>query len=505
MKRLGKADLNTMSWARQVKRIDDWLRMVAIAFACWSGLLAAAPEEVLTGPKPPNVLFILVDDLGWADLGCYGSKGYRTSKIDRLAKEGMRFTDFYAGGPVCSPTRASILTGKSPARVRITRHLLYPKADPPTMVDHLALEEETIAEAFKEAGYTTGYFGKWHLGYEAKHWAGEQGFDVAKGGMDLAWAWKLCHPDKKAPPMDRVKDKHTRFFSPHHLTWLENGPDGEYLTERLTNETISFIEKNREGPFFAFLSFHTVHTPLQAKPEVIEDCRKHLESLGLLAKKDPGRKFKTMQNLPEYAAMVQHLDENVGRLLERLDALGLREETLVVFTSDNGGKGSVTSNLPLAGAKHDLREGGIRVPLIIRWPGRVDEGSECGVPLISHDFYPTLLRLCGLPERPTQHVDGRNFAGLLGGAEVGGLAERPLCWHYPHSRMEGAVRVGDYKLSLFYKTGETRLYNLAKDIGETKDLSQQEPERVKAMRSIFIEWLKASEAQFPEGIAIPEK
>jgi len=463
-----------------------------------SGILAVMLGVAVA--KQPNVLFILVDDLSWADLGCYGSKSHRSPAIDRFATQGMRFTDFYSGGPVCSPTRASILTGKSPARVRITRHLLYPKADPSIMVDHLPLDEVTIGEAFREAGYATGYFGKWHLGYEAKHWAAKQGFEVAMGGMDLAWAWKLCHPERPVPRLDRVKDKHTRFFSPHHLTWLENGPEGEYLTDRLTNETISFIEAKREKPFFAFLSFHTVHTPLQTKPEVEEDCRRHIESIGLLGKKETNKKFKSWQNLPEYAAMVHHLDENVGRLLAKVGELGLEEETIVVFTSDNGGKGSVTSNLPLAGAKHDLREGGIRVPTIIRWPGRVKADSECGVPLISHDFYPTLLETCGLAPKPEQHLDGRSFSRVLRGEDAGDLARRPLCWHYPHSRMEGAVRIGDHKLSVFYKTGETRLYNLRKDIGESRDLSEDEPKRVDEMRAMFAKWLRKSDARFPDGV-----
>ena len=460
-------------------------------------LLLLVSTHVASSSRP-NVVFILVDDLAWADLGCYGSKVYETPNVDRLADQGMRFTDFYSAGPVCSPTRASILAGKSPARTRITRHLLTPKMDPPFMANHLALEERTIAEALKQHGYATGYFGKWHLGYKAGHWASHQGFDVARGGMDIPWAWELCYPDRIPPTKETWRKTHTRFFSPHHLTHLENGPEGEYLTERLTDETIRFIEANPTKPFFAFLSFHTVHTPLEAKPEVAEKYAKKIAAMGLDGKKEPNKRFKRWQNNPNYAAMVHHMDENVGRLLAKLRDLGLDRNTLVVFTSDNGGKGSVTSNLPLSGAKHDLREGGIRVPTIVRWPGRVKAGTTCGVPLVSNDFYPTILELLGLPLTPAQHVDAVSLDQvLLGKAET--VSRDAICWHYPHSRFEGAVRMGDWKLSCFYKSGRCELYNLRDDIGETHDLSREDPARVRAMLSNLKSWLRAVDARFPDS------
>ncbi|MCK4998356.1 MAG: sulfatase [Anaerohalosphaera sp.] len=457
---------------------------------------ALCPLSIAAPKRGANVVFILVDDLAWSDLVCYGSKVYETPNVDRLAGEGMRFSDFYSGGPVCSPTRASILTGKYTARTGITRHLLTPKLDPKFMTHQLELEEFTIAEALKQHDYATGYFGKWHLGYEEKHWASHQGFDVAKGGMDLDWAWKLCYPDKKPPMLSREKG-HTRFFSPHHLTHLENGPEDEYLTERLTDETISFIKQNKDEQFFAFLSFHTVHTPLQAKPEVVAKYEKKIKSMGLDNKKEPNKRFKKWQNNPNYAAMVLHMDENVGRLLKSLKDMKLEKDTIVIFTSDNGGKGSVTSNLPLNGAKHDLREGGIRVPLIVRWPGIIKAGSSCEHPLISNDFYPTILDLLGLPLMPEKHIDGISFKDILLGRKS--TTDRDaLYWHYPHSRFEGVVRKGDYKLAYFYKTDKCQLYNLRKDIGELNDLSEQYPGRVVQMRKKLKRWLLSVNARFPE-------
>ena len=444
----------------------------------------------------PNILFILVDDLGWADVKCLNERTiYETPNVDQLASQGMLFTDFYSAGPVCSPTRASILTGKYPARLRITRHLLTPERDPPHMANHLALEERTLAEAFQSAGYATGYFGKWHLGYKNEHWAAQQGFDVALGGMDIPWAWELCYPNRTPPTKETWRKTHTRFFSPYHLTHLRNGPEGEYLTDRLTNETIRFIEQNKARPFFAFLSFHTVHTPLEAQSHIVEKYREKIGKLGLHEKTEPNRSEKRFQNNPDYAAMVHHMDENVGRLLTRLKQLDLRNNTIVVFTSDNGGKGSVTSNLPLRGMKHNLYEGGIRVPLIVRWPNNIASGSQCDRPLISNDFYPTLLQLAGLPLARPQHVDAMSFKDLLLG-KSGESPRRALYWHYPHSRNEGAVRLGDYKLLLRYQSGAGELYNLAEDMGERHDLSEESPELVQRMTNMHEAWRKEVGAQF---------
>lgn len=466
----------------------------------FSALSVSATPEVIAAPADrPNILFILVDDLSWSDLSYNGSGVYETPNVDRLSKQGMVFSDFYSAGPVCSPTRASIMTGKYPARTGITTYLISPDRDASHVTPHLPLAEFTIAEAFKKCGYATGYIGKWHLGYKNKHWAANQGFDVTKGGIDLPRAWALCYPDREPPTAKTWPNTHTRFFSPYHLTHLENGPEGEYLTERLTDETIHFIEHHRDGPFFAFLSFHTVHTPLQAKPEVVEKYRRKIDALGLDTKREENRREKQFQNNANYAAMVHHMDENVGRLLDRLDAMKLADNTIVVFTSDNGGKGSVTSNLPLRGMKHNLYEGGIRVPLIVRWPGNVVAGSQNAWPLITNDLYPTLLDLAGCPPEPQQHVDGVSFKSVLLG-DAQSIAREAIFWHYPHSRQEAAVRMGRYKLLHFFKADRVELYDLEDDIGERNDLSKTNPELAERLCAMLKRWQKDVGARF-EGDA----
>lgn len=446
----------------------------------------------------PNVLFILVDDLGWSDVGYNGSRVYETPHIDRLASQGTVLTDFYAAGPVCSPTRAAILTGKSPARLGITTYLITPEQDPPHVTHHLPLEETTLAEALREEGYATGLFGKWHLGYQREHWADRQGFEVAKGGEASVNAWRLGFPDREPPPGNTLE---TRYFSPYGMTHLGDGPPGEYLTDRLTDETIAFIERHQRihsdhtKPFFAFLSYHTVHTPLQPKPEKTEKYRQKIESLGLTKRKEPDPREKQHQNNPAYAAMVEHMDENVGRLMDRLEALGLSERTLVIWTSDNGGKGSVTSNRPLRGMKHNLYEGGIRVPAIIRWPGHIAAGHRQSTPLIATDFFPTLLDLTGSKPLPDQHLDGMSFATLL--KDPAAPFERgPLFWHYPHNRHEAAIRDGHHKLLHWFKEDRAELYDLETDIGEQHDLSDQQPELAARLLEKLKRWQRETGARF---------
>jgi arylsulfatase A-like enzyme len=276
---------------------------------------------------------------------------------------------------------------------------------------------------------------------------------------------------------------------------MDDGPEGEYLTDRLTDATIAFIEDNSARPFFAFLSFHTVHTPLQAKPEVVEKYRRKIQAMDLATKQEPDKREKRFQNNPAYAAMVQHMDENIGRLLEALRRLDLERDTIVVFTSDNGGKGSETSNLPLRGVKHNLYEGGIRVPLIVRWPGRIEAGHRSDTPLISNDFYPTLLDLAGCSLEADQHVDGVTFAPILMG-QRDDTDREALYWHYPHSKQEGAIRVGRYKLLERFETGELELYDLEADIGERHNLSAERPALANRMLAMLKDWQSSVGARF---------
>lgn len=455
----------------------------------------------------PNFVFILVDDLGWRDLGRYGSEFYETPNLDRLAEEGMSFTDAYAACPVCSPTRASILTGKYPATVGVTDWIDWGGSVHPARgrlidapyIDHLPLEEKSLACALREAGYVTWHVGKWHLGGEPYH-PERHGFDVNVGG---------CH---WGMPFNG-------YFSPYDIPTLENGPEGEYLTDRLTDEAIRLIEGNGGRPFFLNLWYYSVHVPIQAKQEAIEKFEARARAMGL-DKVDPfevGDFFpcehksdrrivrRLIQSDPVYAAMVYSLDENVGRLLKAIDDAGQADDTVVVFTSDNGGlataEGSPTCNAPLSEGKGWMYEGGTREPLIVRWPGVVKPGSECRVPVTSPDFYPTMLEIAGLGLIPEQHCDGVSLLPLLRGA--GELDRDAVFWHYPHYGNQGgtpgsAVRAGDYKLIEFFESGHVELYNLREDVGEEHDLAEAEPELSGELRRVLADWRESVEARIPE-------
>ncbi len=468
-------------------------------FLKWLGFGAAAamlPGFVRGGPrKRPNFVFFLVDDLGWKDLGCYGSTFYDTPNIDRLAASGMRFTDAYAACPVCSPTRASIMTGKYPARLGITdwipgqrpknRKLLAPPIH-----NQLALGEVTIAEALKEAGYRTFFAGKWHLGGEG-FFPEQQGFDINKGGHH-----------RGSPPGG--------YYSPYKNPKLKDGPAGEYLTDRLTDESIRFLQARGKEPFLLYLSFYTVHTPIQACKRHLETFKKKAEALPPLKGPDQIKErdgwTKLRQDNPAYASMVHAMDENVGRVLDKLDQLGLTETTVVVFMSDNGGlstlrrRGYPTSNLPLRAGKGWCYEGGIREPMIIRAPGVTRPGGVCGVPVTSTDFYPTMLELAGLAARPKQHVDGLSLVPLLAGGKT--LPRDAIYWHYPHYHGStwtpgAAVRAGDWKLIEFYDEGTVELYNLSKDIGERRDLARKMPEKKNELLTLLHTWQKRVGAKMP--------
>ena len=460
-----------------------------------AALLLAAPGAFADsgGREKLNFVFILADDYGWADTGFNNPKTfYETPNLDALARSGMVFRSAYAAGPVCSPTRASIVTGKHPARLGLTDWIPGrgnrpdQKLSAPKIPGFLPLEEVTFAEALKEHGYDTFFAGKWHLG-GPEYQPEKQGFDINKGGHH-----------RGSPPGG--------YFSPYKNPMLEDGPKGEYLTDRLGSETVRFIEEHRERPFLAYLSTYTVHIPLQGKPELVEKYRKKLESMP----KPEGPEFlpegknrcRQVQNHPVYAAMVRSLDENVGRILKRLDELGIAGRTAVIFMSDNGGlstaEGHSTSNLPLRAGKGWLYEGGLREPMVIRWPGVTKPGGVCDVPVTSTDFYPTMLEMAGLPLKPGQHADGVSLVPLLRG--TGSIDRKAVFWHYPHYSNQGgrpgaAVRAGDFKLIEYFEDGGVELFNLREDIGERKDLSGAQPDRVGELRAMLRDWLKSVEAR----------
>lgn len=466
-------------------------KMLALTASLWSPGQTAVHAST---PARPNVVFILMDDLGWADVGCYGSELYQTPNIDRLAGEGMRFTDAYAACNCCSPTRASILTGKYPARLHLTDWIpgsQFPKAKlrPPDWHQQLPLEEVTLAEALQSAGYATAAVGKWHLG-KAPFLPQNQGFDVNiagnHSGAPGSYFWPYAHDDPA---------KAARYHGGPVPDVFAGGKPGEYLTDRLTDEALALIEANRDRPFFLYFSHYAVHTPLQAKPQLTEKYR---------AKLRPGLK----QNNPVYAAMVESMDQSVGRVMEKLDALGIAGRTIVFFTSDNGGysgyggKPGGTCNAPLREGKGSAHEGGHRVPLIVRWPGVTQAGSVCHEPVTSVDFYPTILAMTGAhgDRRHNAAVDGADLVPTL--KQQGKPARDAIYWHYPHYNIfpqtpYGAVRQGDYKLIEFDEDGRVELYNLRTDLAETKNVADQMPEFVTALRGKLAAWRKSVGAQMP--------
>jgi arylsulfatase A len=482
--------------------------------------------------QPPNIVLFLVDDLGWRDLNCYGSRFHETPHIDALASHGVRFTQAYAACHVCSPTRASILTGKYPARLNLTDWLPGRKDFPfqtliaPSYEQQLPHEEFTLAEALKEHGYRTAHIGKWHLG-EEPFGPTSQGFDIQIPRWNKGWP-------------------KTGFYAPFELDGLEDKP-GDYLTNRLTDEAERFIEANRERPFFLYLSHFAVHDPIHGRDDLV----KHYEmkrkatipasELPFLLEGNPDDKpplsqdqlhgmlnkpawaghrvlpqrtvkIKQHQDNVQFAAMVTAMDESLGRIVAKLDSLNLDDNTIIVFTSDNGGMSAAnfgnparvvgknqldaaysTSNLPLRGSKGWLYEGGIRVPLIVKTPKGKLSGWECDEPAISNDLYPTILELAGLPPRPQQHLDGVSLAKLLDDSMVS--LQRPgLFWHFPHYSNHGmqspcaAIRAGDYKLIEYFENGTVQLFNLKDDIGEQHDLSATESVKVAKLQQSLRGW-----------------
>ena len=460
--------------------------------------------------RPPNVVIVLVDDLGWTDVSCFGSRYYETPNIDRLASQGMRFTNAYAACAVCSPTRAAVLTGRYPARVGVTDWIRagfqggrmpapdeqfpeYVNADDdvdrklrcPRNPWWMELNEVTLAEALKPAGYTSCHVGKWHLGLE--HWYPlSQGFDKNVGGCGFG------HPPSYFDP----------YYHEHqgYIPTLTPRREGEYLTDREADEAVEFIKANRDRPFFLYLAHYAVHTPVQAKEE-------------LIAKYEA--KQPTHQKNPTYAAMVHSVDEGVGRVVKVLDELDLADDTVFIFTSDNGGlstypeKDGPTNNAPLRLGKGFPYEGGIRVPLIVCWPGVVRPGSMCSVPVTSVDYFPTVLQAAGVEPPVDRRIDGENLTPLL--TETGTLERDAIYWHFPHYRRlwpEGLVvpysiiRAGDWKLIKRYQGKTFELFNLEDDLGELNDLSERMPEKVRELDAKLTVWLDNTGAKLP--IANPD-
>jgi uncharacterized sulfatase len=445
---------------------------IPVLLFCGFLLCAASAEGQSALSQKPNFIVFLVDDMGWIDPACYGNPFHETPHIDRLAGQGMRFTNAYAAGAVCSPTRASLLTGKSPAALNITDFIpghpfAWARLKVPQISGELALEEITFAEVLNTAGYATGSFGKWHLGGRA-HYPDHQGFDefcVSSG--------RHFDPKLQSQPAMEVKP-------------------GEYLAEVLTDRAIRFMTDHRDQPFCLYLPHYAVHIPLEARQDVIEKYQR----------KQP--KPEGRVNNPTYAAMVEHIDESVGNLVAALDDLKLSERTVFLFFSDNGGlyqsasrKGErVMTNAPLRDEKGSLYEGGIRVPLIVRWPGQIAPGQVCDEPVSSVDVLPTLAELAGV--KLEHAVEGSSLVPLL--KQTGQFSREALYWHYPHyhhSTPAGGIRMGDYKLLEFFEDQRLELYNLKNDLGETKNLAETEPERARAMREKLAAWRESVHAKMP--------
>lgn len=435
----------------------------------------------------PNVVFFLVDDMGWRDSSCYGSEFYETPNIDRLARDGMRFTQAYTSHPRCVPARYSFLTGKFPARAGI-----------PGRSYNMDAKEFTLAEAMKKGGYATFFAGKWHLQKTEDQAPENQGFDINIAGGHAG-----------APPS---------YFFPYNKTrtgghkteggiyGLEDGVEGEYLTDRLTDETLKFIEANVDRPFLVYLSHYAVHTPLEAKPELVSYYENKLKKMSFDGPEyvDKDGTTKMRQDNAVYAAMVQSVDESLGRVMDKLDELGLSKNTLIVFTSDHGGLSNrgvksgrplATSNLPLRAGKGHCYEGGIRVPLIVKWPGVTRAGTLSDRIVTGADHYPSILEMAGLPPRPKQHLDGISYTDTLKGEKA--VRPGPIFWHSPMGRPTSTgdtncsvIRDGDWKLFEFYDEDRVELYNIKKDPYEIVDLSIQEPDRTAELLKTLRGWKK---------------
>ncbi|MCK5277264.1 MAG: sulfatase [Cyclobacteriaceae bacterium] len=469
-----------------------------ILLICFS-ILFACDQQNESEDQRPNVLFILADDFGNHDLSSMGSIFYETPNIDKIANEGMVFTDGYATCQVCSPSRASIMSGKLPARHGITDWIGaktgqdWRKANrfnqllPPEYVHNLPHEYTVLPEAMKELGYKTFFAGKWHLGGEGS-WPTDHGFDVNIGGWDAG-------------------SPRGGYFSPYENPNLENKRNGENLSMRLAEETVHFLKANKDSLFFAYLSFYAVHSPIQTTQEKWNKYRQKAEDNGIAPSGFEMGHFlpiRQVQDNPVYAGLVEAMDDAVGVVLDALQQLGLEENTIVIFTSDNGGVAAgdafATSNLPLRAGKGYQFEGGIREPYFIKVPWLNSAGEKCNVPVTGTDFYPTILELVGADQKPQEHIDGISLVPLLQGGNIGA---RPLIWHYPHYGNQGGepssvIREGNWKLIHYYEDDRQELYNLSTDLSETADVSMDHPEQVKNLSKHLFDYLHEVGARFPE-------
>lgn len=451
------------------------LALAAMAFLVVACGPAETEQAVPAEPERLNIVLILADDLGWTDLSSYGSDLYQTPHIDGLAASGMRFTDSYAAAHICSPTRASIMTGKTPARLHLTNYIAGDKTlklKPPEWTKQLPLEEVTIAEALKGAGYATGHFGKWHLNKDKNYEPGRPG-DPGSQGFDA-----VITTHKPKADEDPESD-------PHHV-------------QEITDAAVAFIEENKDRPFFCYVPHNTVHRPVIGRPDLVSQYQEQVKPDGI-------------HDNALYAAMVHDLDGSVGAILAKLEELNLTEKTLVIFTSDNGGflgdeKDEATVNTPLRAGKGHSYEGGIRVPTIVRWPGVTGAGLVSSAPISTIDYYPTLLEIAGATGDPGHNagLEGLSLVPVLKDASAD-LGRDALFWHYPHYSPQegfpsGAIRVGDYKLVEFFEDMHVELYNLADDIGESQDLAGEMPEKAEELKQRLHAWRQEVGAQMPTPV-----
>ena len=486
--------------------------------------------------RPPNIIIFLIDDLGWTDVGCYGSSLYETPNLDKLAKDGARFTNAYAACHVCSPSRASILTGKYPARMNLTDWLpgrndyVFQKLKNVEVTQSLPNSEVTLAKALKDKGYSTAIVGKWHLG-EAPNDPTKYGFD-----MHIPEGWSKGWP--------------LTYYAPFKLPNYD-GKEGEYLTDKLTDDALKYIESTKDKPFFLYFAHFTVHDPIEGRADLVEKYKKKLAKMPppkgpdfvlegnpdsdplTIAERetllnDP--KYKGFGQLPrgtvkikqrqdnvQFASMVETMDESMGRVMKKLNDLGISDNTIIVFLSDNGGMSGAnfgrpdkkldstqldkqfsTANLPLRGAKGWMYEGGVRVPFIVKWSGIKKAGVTIDMPITHPDLYPSLLEMAGFPAMPRQHVDGKSFASVLKGGKP---FDNPIYWHFPHYSNHGmqspggGIRYQNYKLLEYFENNTVQLFDLNKDIGELNDISKQQPEKVKELLGMLHQWRKNVGAQ----------